>query len=36
LDYKSDALATIAATLQMDRCVLVYWYYLLNNFLYYI
>ena len=24
LDYKSDALATIAATLRMDRCVLVY------------
>ena len=24
LDYKTDALATIAATLRMDRCVLVY------------
>ena len=24
LDYKSDALATITASLQMDRCVLVY------------
>ena len=24
LDYKSDALATITATLRMDRCVLVY------------
>jgi hypothetical protein len=24
LDYKSDGLATIAATLRMDRCVLVY------------
>jgi hypothetical protein len=24
LDYKSDSLATIAATLRMDRCVLVY------------
>jgi hypothetical protein len=24
LDYKSDALATITATLRMDRCILVY------------
>jgi hypothetical protein len=24
LDYKTDALATITATLRMDRCVLVY------------
>jgi hypothetical protein len=24
LDYKSDSLATITATLRMDRCILVY------------
>jgi hypothetical protein len=26
LAYNTDALATITATLRMDRCVLVYWY----------
>jgi hypothetical protein len=27
LAYNQDGLATIAATLRMDRCVLVYWFF---------
>jgi hypothetical protein len=31
LDYSRDDLATIDASLRMDRCIQVYWY---NNFSY--